>query len=50
LSDQLLENISEVPEEVKEILLDADFLLTVSIGKLPKGWVEGFEPTGMKWH
>jgi len=45
-----LERIKKVEDDVKEILLNADFGLSVSIASLPDKLGEDFVPTGMKWH
>ena len=41
--------LQEVPETLKEILLNADFYLTMTLGNLPNDSVEGFKKTGMNW-
>ena len=47
-SDKLSE-IKQVSEDMKGILLDADYCLSVTLGTLPNDSTEDFLPTGLKW-
>jgi hypothetical protein len=39
-----------VKAELRDVLLDADYVLTLSVGNLPAGApTDGFEATGLKW-
>ena len=49
LTYDMLGRLKEVPENLKDMLLSADFSLSLSIGGLPDNSNEGFEPTGLKW-
>jgi hypothetical protein len=50
LDDNKLNDLKEVNDEVKEILLNAELFLTLTIAELPGTADEGYSPTGMKWH
>ncbi len=50
MSDDVLQRIKVVTGEIRPILNDADFALTLSVGNLPDGIsIEGMIPTGLKW-
>jgi hypothetical protein len=50
LPDDTLQRIKVVKEEVRAILNNADFALTLSVGNLPDHLpVDGMIPTGLKW-
>ena len=44
-----LEELEEVPEDLKEMLLNADFYLPMTIGNLPDDSTEGLKKTGLNW-
>ena len=50
LRDEWIERIEKVPSHLKETLMDADYLFSVSVGNLSDGSdFSGFEETGLKW-
>ena len=50
LDDEKLEKLQPVTEEFKEMFLDADWVLSLSMAGLPDDPGEEFKQTGMKWH
>ena len=50
LLDEWLERVQPVDNDVRDILLDSDFVLPLSIGNLPGGAnTADFESTRLKW-
>ena len=50
LQDEWIERIEKVPSHLKETLMDADYLFSVSIGNLSDdSGFSGFEETSLKW-
>jgi hypothetical protein len=50
LRDEWIERIEKVPSHLKETLMDADYLFSVSVGNVSDGSdFSGFEETGLKW-
>ncbi len=49
LTAELLGRLKAVPEDQKDILLDADFVISVSMGSMPGEGNEGYDNTGIKW-
>lgn len=50
LTPEYLERIEPVKDEVREILLGADLLLSLSVAPLPDDAGEGeFQPLGLRW-
>lgn len=50
LRDEWIERIRPVEAQVKDILLGADYVLSLSVGNLPGGASTAeLEPTGLKW-
>ena len=50
LRAEWIERIRPVKAELRDVLLDADYVLTLSVGNLPAGApTDGFEATGLKW-
>lgn len=48
--DDTLERIKPVPAEISDILLEADFYISMTIGSLPKDAnPEDYIKTGLKW-
>lgn len=46
-----LDRLKPVQDEVREILLDADFWLPLFVGPLPEDADQGeYESTGLNWH
>lgn len=50
LDKDKLDELSVVTEDMKEMLLNADLCLQLTIASIPDGSQKGFSPTGMKWH
>ena len=50
LDKDKLDELKEVTEEMKEMLFNADFCLTLTIVSLPDTSKKDYSPTGMKWH
>jgi len=50
LDEEQLNRIDPVPGDLKEMLLDADYALSMSMGDLPDTNTEEFKATGIKWH
>jgi hypothetical protein len=49
LDEEKLDELREVTEDVKKILLHADLCLSLTIAPLPDDAKTGYFPTGMKW-
>jgi hypothetical protein len=49
LEPDVLKGMREVPDELKDIFLQADFSITVYISDLPDNEKAGFIDTGMNW-
>ena len=49
ISPNKLEEIKEVPGELKQVLLHADFYFSMTMGNLPNNSSERFISTGIKW-
>ena len=49
LSGEQLERIQIVTDEVKEILLNCDYGISLTMSELPEDNPEGYTETGMKW-
>ncbi len=49
LTSEMLGRLKEVPENLKTVMLNADFAFSVSMGSLPEEGNEGFDKTGIKW-
>lgn len=49
LTDEMLSRINKVSDELKEMLFNAEFAISLSLASLPDNSSEGFDPTGMKW-
>lgn len=50
LQKDWIERVQPVEPEVSEVLLGADYVLSLSVGTLPDDVsAEGLEPTGLKW-
>jgi hypothetical protein len=50
LEEEHLSRLKPVKDSLKEILLNADYSLTMSMGSLPDSDVDNFQSTGMNWH
>ena len=50
LDKEQLKQLKPVPDNLKEILLYADYALSLSLGSLPGLDSKGDIATGMKWH
>ena len=50
LDKERLADLKEVPEDMKDVFLHADYFITLSISDLPDDDSRGLLPTGMKWH
>ena len=50
LDEEQLSRINPVSDDLKEMLLNADYALSMSMGELPKSNSQDFNETGMKWH
>ena len=50
LRAEWIERIRPVKAELRDVLLDADYVLALSVGDLPDGPpTDAFEATGLKW-
>lgn len=50
LNTDQLDSTNEVSDELKSILLDADYAISLSIEQLPTDSTDGFINTGMSWN
>lgn len=49
LDEDKISRIKEIPDDVKEMLLNADYCINLSLGKLPDEPLDEYIKTGMKW-
>lgn len=49
LTTEILKRLKEVPQELKQVLRNTDFSITLSMGNLPEELNSDFKLTGMKW-
>ena len=50
LDEEQLSRLHPVSDDLKETLLNAGYVLSMSMGSLPETDTEDFNETGMKWH
>lgn len=51
LDKEQLSRLKPVPDDLKELLLNADYALSMSVGDLLEtGDTADYKETGMKWH
>ena len=50
LTNEHLQQLRQVPQDLREALLNADLYFSLSIENIPGNSTEGFIPTEMKWH
>jgi hypothetical protein len=49
IPDDLLDQVKPVSDDIKDILLDAEYYISMSIGPLPDDDPDEYEQTGLKW-
>jgi hypothetical protein len=49
LDEEQFDRLKEVPPDMKDTFLDADYFISLSMTNLPNENNEGFSPTGMNW-